>query len=236
MSAPQKCFELVLTRKTNAVLLLIGGTLLLVFACIQLIAILTLHFELSKSGGLSLILALFGLGAFIIYRLVKKYASLPMLVTVEADKITFSDSVAGSQQLLLFNDIATYRVIDFNHTIELRLKLKDGSKSKFWLHDFFHNEQYFREMVTAFETALSTYLAQLPANELRATMREKTLFDKLLSTFLLVPFTGFMVWATWEHLVGKQRSSGPFFSAWSIYLAYLTAWYAARGQRRSAEQ
>jgi hypothetical protein len=226
-------FEFVLTHKFKAPVLMLCGVLLVIAFCIQIENAATALIGQSKNARLVLFLVTFGLGAYGIYRLVKRYASLPTSIVIAADKLIITSRATGVHQIIPYDNIATYRFVDFNYTAELRLKLVDGSKRNLWIHTLFHDEQLLRQVVYSFEDAISSYQSQNIIGEVCVAVREKTFFEKSISTFLLGPLTFFMIWVTWENSTNQQHTSGSFFSLWGTFCAYIAAWIAARARRNS---
>ncbi|MBH8557932.1 hypothetical protein [Hymenobacter negativus] len=221
-------FYFILTNRIKLAGLMIGGLLLLMFG-LKTVDTLTAPLAVSKTVKLLVFLVWMAGGLYLLYRLSKKFSGEAALITISSDKLVIARSDAGTEKQILLASITAYRHSTYNSDDILRLKMRDGTRTSLVISDFFHGGQslHFAAMVTALETAVAE---QLRLNEQPVTLREKTLFEKPISTVLLGPFAALMVWMTWAQM-HRLHTSGSFFSAWGIFSAYLVAWIAARERR-----
>jgi hypothetical protein len=86
-------------------------------------------------------------------------------------------------------------------------------------------------MVAAFESQLTQQQATGTFAEIR---REKSFFEKSISTWLLVVISALLGWLTFDLLTGTHvKRPGSLFMVYSNYLVYLGAWLAASARRKT---
>ncbi|GAB2865060.1 hypothetical protein [Hymenobacter ruber] len=221
-------FHFTLTNRIKLAGLMLGGLLLLMFG-LKAADTLTVPLAISKDVKLLIFVVWMAGGLYLLYRLLKKFSGEEALITISLDKVVIARSDEGTEKQIPLASIIAYRHSTYNSDDILRLKMRDGTRTRLVISDFFHGGQspHFAAMVTALETAIAK---QSPSDEQPVALREKTLFEKPISTILLAPFAATMVWMTWEQM-HRHHISGSFFSAWGIFGAYLVAWLAAREQR-----
>lgn len=174
-----------------------------------------------------------GVGLVALYRGCKAVGAVPTLVTVGPDRLLVLKTQTSEETQVPYAEIASYRAMSFNNRDELRLTLKDGSRCKVAVSSQLYGEQPFAAMVVAFEQAIGTY--QPPDGAAQAVVRERTFFEKPISTFVLVALTAFLVFAVWVVLTSDRPARlGGQIGALSAYAAYVAAWLAAR-ERRNAK-
>lgn len=218
-----------MTNNPKLILLLITGILVVVLASIWGIDVLSQQLGFGKMGRLILSIATLGGGVYFLYRFVKKNCAEPTLITIDSERLTMLNLKSSLEQQLAFRDIAAYRYSSFNSNEELRLTLRDGTKMKYVVSDFFHGSPNFANMVRHLEAVLENYQDE---EEKPAVLREKTFFEKPISTVVLVAFVAVMAWMTWKVMTNSKTVPGSFFSSYGFLVAYLAAWYAGREHRR----
>lgn len=232
MRFKETSFELILSNNRKVILLFVSGFLLLTFTCNQLSEGLVYLIGLSEKERRTWLVVLVVVGGYGLYRLLKRVGAESTQITVCADRLLVLHRKTGAAQEVVFDRIAAYRFTDFNNDVNLRLKLTDGSKMTFQVNELLHGGQNLAGLVQAFEAALSQHAASASETEAAiVTVREKTLFEKPISTVLLVLFTGFMAWVTWQQHAQHRPVSSSVFSLWGIYSAYLVAWLFGRERR-----
>ncbi|MGY3090970.1 hypothetical protein ACVWYF_004034 [Hymenobacter sp. UYAg731] len=221
-------FYFTLTNRIKLAGLMLGGILLLMFG-LKAADTLTVPLAFSKDVKLLIFVVWMAGGLYLLYRLLKKFSGEAALITISSDKLVIARSDAGTEKQIPLASITAYRHSTYNSDDILRLKMRDGTRTRLVISEFFHGGQstHFAAMVTALETVLAK---QPSLDEQPVALREKTLFEKPISTVLLGPFAALMVWMTWEQM-HRHHTSGSFFSAWGIFSAYLIAWFAARERR-----
>jgi len=233
MRFKETSFELVLSNNLKAILLFVSSFLLLAFVCNQISEVLVYAIGLSEKGRRTWLATMVAVGLYGLYRLIKWVSAEPMRITVYADKLSILNRKTEAKREVPFDDIVAYRFIDFNNETTLRLRMTDGSKMKFQINDVLHGGQNLAELVQAFEAALSQYAAtHSETNASGIAIRERTFFEKPISTFLLVLFAGLIGCMTWDRYVHHRASSSSMFSLWGIFSAYLVAWLVGRERRK----
>ena len=178
------------------------------------------------------LLGTLGIGLVLLYRGVKAAGALPTLVTVAPDQLLIAKPRTGEETQVPYAQLASYRASSFNGNDELRLTLADGRRVKVAVSTQLYGEQPFGEMVAAFEAAIGAH--PRPAGAAQPVVRERSFFEKPISTYLLVVFTAFLAGAVWL-LVTNDRPArgGSLIGVIGSYVAYIAAWLAAR-ERRNA--
>ena len=230
MATLEKQFLLQLSNRYKALALLIGIGVPVVFGFVQSGELLVSQLGLGKAGRMVFLLALICAGVYGVYRVVKRLSAVPTLVIVGTDRLTIVNQKSTQQRELPFETIAAYRAVDFNSMADLRLTLTDGQRLTLHANGYLHSQQDFGGMVRAFEQAVRQQQRHKRADIL-TIVREKTLFEKPLSTYLLVPFIAVMVWTTWDQHVHHRHVSSSLYSAWGIFSAYVAAWLTSRERR-----
>lgn len=224
----KKQFELILTNRLKLFLLLLAGVpLLLVWIkpFDNLLAIFTFSKGLRMAGFFVVLFAvMYGL-----YRILKKFSGEKTMITISADAVIISSLNSAIEKQIPLSEITTYRHSTYNSDDILRLKMRDGTRTKLVVSGFFHSGQSeeFAKMVFALETAL----AHNSRIDGQPALREKTLFEKPISTLLLVLFAAMMIWMSWEQHTQHKRVSGSLISLWGFFSAYVAAWLVARNRR-----
>lgn len=222
-------FELVLTNRWKAIGTMLSG----VAATIVLAAVLiklTRPFQPSDDssfGAVVLMVPLAGIW-YGFYQLTKKVSAEPTVVVIDADKLLIENKQANTERTILFTDISTYRHYAYNGAEELRFKLTDGSVQKLSVGNM-HNDHGFASMVDCFEAASQ---ARAASGKGSVPLRQKTFFEKRISTLLLVPVSIAMGYILWAVFVQGKLVNGSLYTSLGGFIAYLAAWYAAREKRR----
>jgi len=222
----ERTFELILPNTGRLLAIWLSG----LAAGVALAVALGKGTELSNDTVFVVLMALLLGGGYGLFRLTKKYGSRPTQVALTPDSLTVLDRPTGQSRRVAFADIASYRFSAFNGAEELRIKLLDGSKHKIGINTNLHDDQSLTELVQAFEAALALHR---PAGQEGAVIREKTFFEKKISTVILIVFGAFMAWAVWMIIESDKPIRGNMFTALASFIAYVVAWYRAREQRRA---
>ena len=236
MRFKETSFELVLSTDSKVILLLVSGFLLLSFTSIQISEGLGYTIGLSEKNQRLLIIILVATGLYGLYRLLKRMCAEPMQVKVCADRLLVLNRKTGIEKEVEFVSIESYQFIDFNNEATLRLKLVDGRKMKLQVNGLLHRGQNLAGLVQAFEAALRQQVAIVSgAKNPVVAMRERTFFEKPVSTVLLLLFASLLSWMAWEQHVHHRHVSGGMFSLWGIFSTYLAAWLVGWKRRNPNE-
>ena len=235
MSLQVRQFALQLSNRYTVLLLLLLIGVPVVVGCVQAGEWLVVLLGISKLGRMGLEMALFLAGLITVFLIVKHLSRVPTVVTVGTDRLIILNQKTNQQRELLFTNIMAYRAVDFNGMADLRLKLTDSSKLTLHANSYLHSEQDFDDMMRTFEQAVSRHQTRKTACT-PVVIREKTVFEKPLATFLLVPFIAVLVWLTWDQHAHHRHTSSSLFSLWGIFSAYLVAWVAGRERRNGKEE
>lgn len=222
-------FELTQTNSLRLLAVLFGGLAVLLLVAIGGGKLLNVE----ANGTLEKVwcIGFVGAGLVGLYRACKAAGAVPTLVTIGPDRLLVLKTRASEEVQVSYSQIAAYRASSFNGNEELRLTLKDGSRQKVVINSRLYGEQPFGAMVAAFEAALGAY--PQPAGLEHAVVREPTFFEKPISTFMLVAFTAFLVWAAWILLTDDRPvRGGSLIGALGGYAVYVAAWLAARKRRK----
>ena len=221
----EKQFELVMPNQGRVMLIWFGGIVLLLALALGGMSLLSFDKNLTTGW---MVVALLG-GIYGLFRLTKTVGSEAKCVTLNADRLVVLNRRTGVEQHVPFTAIASYRFLAFNGAEELRLKLKDDSKVKIGISTQLHSEQDLTELVREFEAALGQHQQDQPSP---ASLREKTFFEKPMSTVLLGLMAVPLAVMTWFIILDPSTVKGSTFMGYSGFIAYLVAWYAARERRR----
>ena len=88
-------------------------------------------------------------------------------------------------------------------------------------------------MVEEFELAMAEY-AQV--GQQQPVRRERTFFEKPLSTLVMVVFTGAMVFILWHLITTDKPVRGSAFTSLGAYIAYAAAWLAGTKRRNEKDE
>ncbi|GAB3650363.1 hypothetical protein GCM10027594_25610 [Hymenobacter agri] len=222
-------FELIKTNVARLLLVWVVGLVVVLTVAVKGLDLLE---ATSKNGRMVWFFVVVGGGFYLLYRIGKAVSGVPLVVVVAPDRLTIMPQTSEETQVL-FSEIMAYRASSFNGAEELRLTLKDASKLKINVSSRLYDNKDFDGMVQAFETAVGMHQTQL--GQPAAVVRERTFFEKPISTIVLVLFTAGMVWAVWMIATSPRPVRGSTFSALGSYLVYVGAWWAAR-ERRNEKQ
>ena len=172
-----------------------------------------------------------GGGGWLGYRAYKK------LVIISA-KVLLSDTaiqvVDQTRELLAipYDTISSYRYQSFNDAEELRITLKNNERLKIQSNSKLTKVGNFPSMVAAFENRLTQ---QQEGGVIAAVTREKSFFEKKISTWLLVVMTVLIGAVTFDLLIGTHsKRPSSLFMVYGNYLIYIGAWLAASARRKAA--
>jgi hypothetical protein len=219
-------YEFTLTNRAKVWVLALGGILLLIA-------------ELAAFGYFRRILALspqiqnigfiggFAGSMYGLYRLIRKLSREVAVVTIAPAKLTVMYPVSGTVKALAFAEILAYRYSSYNNEEMLRLKLRDGTLVRLVV---FYGGQNFEGMAQQFEEVFKKYQR---ANGIAAVLREKTFFEKPVSTVMLLLFGALIALVAWQATASHKPLDGAFLTGLGSFIGYLAAWFAAR-ERRNA--
>jgi hypothetical protein len=180
-------------------------------------------------AGIYLIVVLGG-GGFWGYRAYKKWALVASTVIISEDAIVVTE---GTYELLHvpFIAIASYRYQSVNDLEELRITLENGEKLKIRSNSKLTKIGNFAGMVDAFESQLTQ---QQATGALATIRREKSFFEKSISTWLLVAMSILLAWLTLDLMTSAHvKRPASLFMVYGNYLIYLGAWLAASARRKA---
>lgn len=224
-------FELVQTNTGKLLLVWVGG-----FAVVLAVAIKGNDLLLtgaSKNLHLTWFLGVVLGGLYGLYRLGKAVSAVPTVVRVAPDRLTIFTPHSGEETQVPFADLAAYRASSYNGAEALRLTLHDARRLHVKINSRLYDGQDFGGMVAAFETAVGRFRAD--AGPAVAVRRERSFFEKPVSTVVWAVFTAFLVGTGWVIVTGPHPVKGSLFMALGSYLSYSAAWYSARARRNQPD-
>jgi hypothetical protein len=173
--------------------------------------------------------AILGGGGWLGYRAYKKLVIVSVRVLLSDTAIQVVDE---NRELLAipYETISAYRYQSFNDAEELRIILKNDERLKIRSNSKLTKVGDFAGMVAAFETQLTQ---QQAAGTIAPVTRQKSFFEKKISTWLLVVLTVLIGALTFDLLTGTHtKRLGSLFVVYGNYLIYLGAWLAASTRRK----
>lgn len=225
-----KRIELVTYNQRRMLPLAIGGVLAVVAVGVSGMALLREGYPNFAFG--FTIVALLG-GIYGLLKLLKKLGAEPLVIDLSADGLAIHNQKTNVAQQVTYADITAYRFSDYNQTQELRLTLKNAEQIKISVNSQLHNNQGIAELLQEFEHRLAVH-QELQPEQAPVAQREKSFFEKPISTVLLGLISAVMAWLTWMVFTSPQPVKGSVFTSYAFYLSYVAAWYAAR-ERRAAK-
>jgi len=166
-------------------------------------------------------------------KLLKKLGAEPLSIQLGTSELTIHNQKTNIEQRIAYADITAYRFSNYNQTEELRLTLKNAGKIKISVNSQLHNNQGLAELMHEFEHRLAAH-QELQADQAPATLREKSFFEKPLSTVLLAILSAAILYLAWMMYRSPKPIQGNAITSIGFYLTYVAAWYAAR-ERRAAK-
>jgi len=211
-------------RLTTAILL---GSFALLGACGWAISQVE-----NKALLLAIVAVILGGGGYLGWRAYKRAAVVPARLTITPTQLLIEDLRPAPRlsRALPLADIAAYRYSNYNDVRELRLSLTAAPVLKLRSTGMMAPAGDFEGMLATFEQAISA----LPNPAGLASRREKSFFEKPVSTYLLVVFTLVLAGAGWLLVTSNRPLKGNMLGVLGSYLAYLAAWRAAAGRRNAA--
>ncbi|WP_223650183.1 hypothetical protein [Hymenobacter psoromatis] len=180
---------------------------------------------------LLLIALIVGGGGYLGWRAYRRAAVVPAVITLTSNELRIEDLRPEPRltQTLRLADISTYRYSNFNNTEELRLNRADAPPLKLRGAGALAKGTDLSTLLAAFEQAMGA--APNPTGV--AVRREKSFFEKTVSTYLLVLFT-LVIGALALAIFGSGgRIHGNVFGGIGAYVAYVVAWRAAAARRNA---
>ena len=229
----ERHFNLMLPVTWKVSVILLSG---LALSVVVAFAGMELFTGYDKMVGMGWLLLAIGGGFYGAFRLAKKLGAREVLVIVASDSITVLDHGSGAEKLVRYDEIVTYRYMAYNGAQELRLRMKDGSKQKIGINNNLHSDQDLGTLVSEFEAALTLRQQDQTApnsQALSGPLREKTFFEKPISTIVFILLAAGMGYLLWIIVAEEKPVRGSLFTAAASFIAYFVAWYAAR-ERRNA--
>ena len=166
-------------------------------------------------------------GTLVVPILYKKLTTDLCLIAILADRLVIYKPKLQQELIVFYGEILTYKYGSPNGNVSLRLRLNDGHYVELKTDYAYDHTAGFRAMVQAFEVATgiippahSTGVAH-PAFSIG---REKTFFEKPLSTLLLVALVAGFVWLGWS-LVSQDRPLTYLLAYVSLLGLYGYSWY-----------
>ena len=185
-----------------------------------------------EPGWLALVViaVIMGGGGYAGWRAYKQAAVVPAVVTITPTELRVEDLRPEPRlsQTVRLADITTYLYSNFNNTEELRLNRADAPPLKLRSTGALAKYGDFGALLAAFEQAMGA--APHPFGE--ATRREKSFFEKPISTYLLVVFT-LVIAGLALTLTRGGGVHGNVFGVAGAYFAYVVAWRAAAARRNA---
>ena len=230
MAISTQTFELNLwdtTRTGQLILVLLLGIVGLMVLMARVAALLP-HGWPSNTGGL----AVLGGGGYLGWRAYRRAAVIPVSVTITPTELRLEDLRSDGQltQTVRFADLVAYRCSLYEQDKTLRLTQRDAPVLKLRTPGIFAKSGDFVGMVVAFEQAA----AAAPNANGAQVHREKSFFEKPISTYLLVLVTLLLGAMGLSILQGKRPMQGSLISAVGVYVTYAAAWWVAAKRRNQA--
>jgi hypothetical protein len=218
---------------------LLGAIALFVAFVVLMLLLQGIYPSGAFAGGMLLL----GGGGYTGYKAYKKAAIVLSLVSITDTDLSVRDLQQDRLTLIVrYVDIASYRYQSFNGADELRMTLHTGSRVFIKANFNLAKVGDFAGMVRDFEhhlaippvgTKLGALLDEEPkASPTPSIVREKSFFEKPISTVGLVAFTVLLGLTIERIVVGSLPFRGNFLVVGGIYISYLAAWLAAAKQRR----
>lgn len=181
-------------------------------------------------GGL-LALAIVGGGGYAGWRAYQRAAVVPLQLTITPTELHLEDlrPVPRWSQTVRLGDITTYRYYNVNNTEELRLNRAGMSPLKLRSAGILADGSNLAALVAAFEQAIEA----VPQPAGLGVRRERTFFEKPISTYLLGLFTLLFAALAWEIVSGALPVRGSLFTALGSYVTYVAAWRLAAARRNA---
>lgn len=238
-----KEYKLNLFIRSEKVLLntLLGGFALLTAGFGVMLGLRDFNTDAAFIAGMAII---FGLG-YAGYRAYKKAVIVPSLVSVMATEISVRDLRQNCVILTVkYEDIVSYRYLSFGGAEEFRMTMHNTHRLFVKAKAQLSEVGDFAGMVQDFEHKLSLFAdvaTPLPAGEHttsgepgRRAKREKSFFEKPVSTVGLLVFTAILAFTIKQVATGALPMRGNFVMIGGSYLTYLAAWLAAAKQRKQS--
>ncbi|WP_426061991.1 hypothetical protein [Hymenobacter sp. B1770] len=217
--------ELVITRPGRMLLVWFGG--LAVCISVAIAGVIAVE-RLGENAVIVWLVLIIGGSLFGLYWLGKRNGAKPVLLTLWEDKLLVQDLTTGRERDVHYDNIVSYQHSEFDGVELLRIKLKDGSKERIGINDM-HKHQTLSPLLKEFEAALAIH--QRASNGAAKVVREKTFFEKSISTVLLVMLSGLMAWVTWMIFTSDKPLGADILGCYASFIAYAMAWCNARVQR-----
>ena len=222
-------FELKLfdtTRTGQLVALLVLGILALTGLSIWAILAIDNNWLLALA-----LVVIIGGGGYLGWRAYKRAAVVPAIVTLTPTELRVEDLRPEPRlsHTLRLADITTYRYSNYNNTEELRLNRADAPPLRLRSTGALGSSSVLGSLLAAFEQAMRA--APDPTGV--ATRREKSFFEKTISTYLLVVFTLALAAMLLAVFAAEQPIRGNWIVFISSYVAYVVAWRAAAARRNA---
>jgi hypothetical protein len=234
-------YKLNLFIRSERVLLntLLGGFALLVVGFGVMLGLRDFNVDAAFIAGM---LIIFGVG-YMGHRAYKKAVIVPSLVSVAATELSVRDLRQDCVMLAVkYEDIASYRYLSFGGAEEFRITLHNTRRLFIKAKAQLAEVGDFAGMVADFEHRLAAFAdaaTPLPVGEHataaepgRRARREKSFFEKPVSTVGLLVFTATLAFTIKQVATGALPMKGNFVLVGGSYLSYLAAWLAAAKQRK----
>ncbi|MGI4871975.1 MAG: hypothetical protein ACRYFX_12455 [Janthinobacterium lividum] len=176
------------------------------------------------------IVGIVGGGGYAGWQAYKRAAIVPAVVTITPTELRVEDLRPEPRlsQTVRLADVTTYLYSSYNNTKELRLNRADAPPLRLRSTGLAKTNG-FAPLLAAFEQAIGA----TPNPTGVAARREKSFFEKPISTYLLVVFTLVVAGAFFAVFTSKGRVHGNVFGGIGAYVAYVVAWRAAAVRRNA---
>ena len=162
------------------------------------------------------------------YLLLKLVVIRKAAVLVEAELLTVKYYNEEKAVIIPFANVVSYKYKSLRDREELCFKLIDHwRQKKISANKLFGSIGNFTELVNAVEYATAEYRSQHVA----LMVRERSFFEKRISTILLVFATIFISWLILKLVYEGLPAKGNPLIALGAYITYLGTWFAARERR-----
>ena len=221
-------FELMIANQGKALRMALGGVTAICLAAVGLAVAL-------RGAPLAVAVAapalLFAGGFYGLLEWAKRSVGEPTLVVISPREVRVLNRRTGLEKQVPLAEIVSYQHVLTAEAMGLHLRLKNGQKVQLGTNTTLYGEQDFDTMVGEFERALDRQ--RQPLGEAAATLREKTFFEKRISTIIMAGFSALLAVTVVYGLITQKPLKASSFTGIAAYIGYATSWYAARKQRQA---
>ena len=203
-----------------------GSVLGIIFLLV--VAFVGLSFIQNATLALLWAVVVLGVGGYWGYLRLKRWAFYEAVACIENGQLLVQRLDTEKVTTISFADVASYRYTSFNNATELRFKMLSGAKEVIKANNFFGEIGDF----IGLDVAIEQVSAQLHHQNPLVMTREKSFFEKPVSTYFLVIITIIVGVLIWSIAHSNRPIRGNLFTGLGGYISYLAAWLAAAERRK----